>query len=176
MTPGQNRRSRVRHSSHLHLRCSTACWACAPVRLRRCAACMLRMSPLRGDRTVATPASPGRCAMRNQARPRSHAQACSGDCCSRALPATPGKRCRPCTLPEIYGDICRDNNCGPQALEIEPSDLGRRAHRHWSDHPRQARADDGTGSEDEKYRGAEVIEPQTTGAVAEQASARADEG
>ncbi len=38
-------------------------------------------------------------------------------------------------------DNSRDNNCGPQTCEIEPSDLGRRAHRHWSDHPRQARAD-----------------------------------
>ncbi len=71
------------------VRACLAYWACAPVRLRRCAARMLRMSPLRGDRSVATPALPGRCAMRNQARPRSHAQACSGDCCSRALPATP---------------------------------------------------------------------------------------
>ena len=112
--------------------------------------------------------------------PRSLAQASSGDCCSRALPAAPGKRCRTCTLPEIFGDICRDNsrdnNGGPQTCEIEPSDLGRRAHRHRSDHPRQARADDGAGSEDEKHRGAIVSEPQTTGTVAQQTRARANEG
>jgi hypothetical protein len=33
--------------------------ACAPARLRRCAARMLRMSPLRGDQSVATPAARG---------------------------------------------------------------------------------------------------------------------
>ena len=86
------------------------------------------------------------------------------------------KGCRPCALPEIFGDIGRDNNCGPQTCEIEPSDLGCRAHRYWSDHPRQARADDGAGSEDEKYRGAIVSEPQTTGTVAQQTRACANEG
>jgi AhpD family alkylhydroperoxidase len=38
--------------------------ACAPARLRRCAARMLRMSPLRGDQSVATPTSSGRFASR----------------------------------------------------------------------------------------------------------------
>ena len=42
--------------------------ACAPVRLRRCAACELRPSP-RGDRPGATVAAPPRSAARNQARP-----------------------------------------------------------------------------------------------------------
>ena len=48
---------------------------------------MLRMSPLRGDQSVATPTSSGRFASQNQARPRSLAQASSGDCCSRTLVA-----------------------------------------------------------------------------------------
>ncbi len=60
--------------------------ACAPARLRRCAACMLRMSPLRGDRTAATVAAPpsryaagSRCA-----GPSPSPLGCaSGDCSSR---------------------------------------------------------------------------------------------
>ncbi len=52
---------------------------------------MLRMSLLRSDRTDATPALPGYPAARDQAGPRSRAQARSGDCCSRTLSATPAR-------------------------------------------------------------------------------------
>ena len=39
---------------------------------------MLRVSPLRGDQSVATPAAPGRFATQNQARPRSRAAGALG--------------------------------------------------------------------------------------------------
>jgi hypothetical protein len=50
------------------------------------------MSQLRCDRSGAAQAAPARCAARNQAGPRSRAQARSGDCCSRdAVPLRPAK-------------------------------------------------------------------------------------